>query len=118
MLKDTISPVVVDMIKEFGSTVILKKKASSTYNPATGKVETTEGATITLKGLIESYSSDEVQGLIQVGDIKLMIANDETTLFDLSSDKVVFNSVEYNIINIEPEILQDKIMFYLLQVRR
>ena len=106
-----------DLINQFGSTVILKKPSSSTYDIASGQTIVVDGTEDILKANIESYSSEEIQGLVLVGDIKIMIHSENVTI-NLAEDKIIFNSVEYNIINNEPIYLQDEIIVYQLQVRK
>ena len=116
-LANQIIPLAIDMIDRFGSDITLVRPSETSYNVDTGKTETIAGDEIILKGVIESYTSEEVQGLVQVGDIKIMLANDNL-IIDMTSDKIKFNNVLYNIINVEPLYLNNEIMIYTLQVRR
>ena len=106
-----------DLIAQFGSTVILKKPSSSTYDIASGTTIVIAGTETPLKANIESYASEEIQGLVLVGDIKIMISSENVNI-DIANDKIIFNSIEYNIINNEPLYLQDVVIVYQLQVRK
>ena len=106
-----------DLINQFGSTVTLKKPSSSTYDIASGSTVVIAGTETAYKANIESYSSDEIQGLIQSGDIKIMVPSEGIEI-KMSEDKIIFDSIEYNIINIEPIYLQDIVIVYNLQVRK
>lgn len=105
-----------DLLNQFGSTVILKKPSSSNYDIASGSNIVIAGTQTIYKAHIENYKSEEVKGLVQVGDIRILIATDNS--ISVSKDKLLFNSIEYNIINIEPQFLQDTIIAQTLQVRR
>jgi len=115
-LSNEMQKVATDLINKFGSTVILKKPSSSNYDIASGRNIVADGTQISHKANIESYSSEEIKGLVQSGDIRIMIAT--TDYVSVQKDKIIFNSIEYNIINVEPLYLQDAVIAQTLQVRR
>ena len=104
------------LIEEFGTNVVLKTPSSNTYNPATGLTTTIAGTETTIKADISQYSSEEIQGLILSGDLKIMISADGVTLG--VDDKIVFDSIDWNIINTMPTYLQGLVVIYELQVRK
>jgi len=106
-----------DLILKFGSDIKLKKPSSSVYDISSGETVVTPGTETIYKSVIESYSSDEIKGLIQSGDIKMMLADNSVDI-SISDDKIVFNNIEYNIINVEPLILQNEVITINLQVRK
>ena len=116
-LNTQMQQVAKDLISQFGSTVKLKKPSSSVYDIASGKTNVTAGTEISYKANIESYTSEEIKGLIQVGDIKIMIPS-EGVVVNIAEDKIIFDTKEYNIINSEPIYLQDTIIVFNLQVRK
>jgi len=115
-LNNEMQKIAKDLLNQFGSTAILKKPSSSNYDIASGSSIVIAGTQTTYKAHIENYKSEEVQGLIKSGDVRIMIATDDS--ISVSKDKLLFNSIEYNIVNIEPNILQDTIIVQTLQVRR
>jgi len=115
-LVDDLIPTAIQLIQEFGSEVKLKKPSSSNYNVATGMVETVDGTETIYKADISSYELQELGGAIVGGDLKILMAN-ENQVFSQSNDKIIFNNEEFDIINIKPMYLQNKIMMYELQVR-
>lgn len=104
------------LLTQFGSTVTLKKPSASTYDIATGTTIVTPGTETVIKASIESYTSEEIKGLVQAGDIKIMIPSG--TAVDIAKDTIVFNSNTYQIINVEPLYLQNEIVIYNIQVRK
>lgn len=114
MISTKMIEVAAMLIEQFGSTITLKSESNS-YNTATGQIESTLTASDPIKAHIESYKSEEVQGLVQAGDMRVMIGN---AIAPTINTKVVFNSNTYNIINIEPLYLEDAIVIYTLQVRK
>ncbi len=106
------------MITKYGNDVTLKKSDSTDYDIATSKTIVVEGDSIALKATYESYSSDEIIGLIQAGDIRATFAYDSTISFDLSSDVIIIDNVSYNIVNIMPEIVQNNTVTNTLQLRK
>ena len=117
-LAEDILPQAVELINTYGSDMNVQKASSQSYNPLTQKVETVAGALVPIKGTFESYSSEEIKGLIEVGDVKILTPYVEGQDFALGSDVIIFNGTNYNIINIEPLYLQNQIIIYSLQVRR
>lgn len=114
-----------DIIKEqlkaaleiVGSTVTLKKPASKVYDISAGSFITTEGTSDNIKVAIESYTSNEIDGTnVRSGDIKITIINDNVTLD--SKDSIIMDDINYNIVNIEPQKLDDVILAYTIQLRR
>ena len=117
-LADEMRIVATDLINEFGSDVTLQKVATNVYNIATGETETTAGATIALVAHIENFDSSEIGQLIFAGDVKLIVAWNSTTTYAIDTDKVIIDTVEYNIINIEPITTQNKVVTNELQLRK
>jgi len=115
-LSTQMKQVATDLINQFGSTAILKKPSSSNYDIASGTNIVIAGTQTTHKAHIESYSSEEIKGLVQSGDVRIMVATIDS--ISVSKDKIIFNDIEYNIINVEPIIMQDTVIAYTLQVRR
>ena len=110
----TILPIVKQQISNFGSDAVLKGDASDgVYDPSTGQYTVTENNT-NIKVLFEAYSSEEVGGEILSGDVKVMtyLESEPTT-----SNKVIFNGITYNIINIQPFIAQNTLFYYELHCR-
>ena len=113
-LANELKPRVLQTINDFGSDAILKSETTSTYDPATGTSTTTESEK-TLKVIVEAYTAMEMIGDVLSGDLKVMIPN--VDVVPTIKDKIIFNGLIYNIINIEPSILQNEVLYYQLQVR-
>lgn len=110
----TILPIVKEQINNFGSDAVIKGDSDSgTYDVATGQYVTTTSET-NIKILIDVYSSQEVGGDIISGDFKIMVYLDTEPLI---SDKIVFNGLTYNIINIRPMIAQNILFYYDIHAR-
>lgn len=112
-LANSLSPTITDVITQFGSDGVLKSASGSTYDTSTGTVTKTQSDT-NIKIIVESYQSNELNENIQTGDLKfLVVLSSEPKL----SDIVTFNGKSYNIVHIQPNILQNVVLFYTLQVR-
>jgi len=109
----TILPIVKQQISNFGSDAVLKGDAGDGVYTPDGKWVVTENNT-NIKVLFEAYSSEEVGGEILSGDVKVMtyLESEPTT-----SNKVIFNGITYNIINIQPFIAQNTLFYYELHCR-
>lgn len=117
-LADELRTEATNIINEFGSDVTLQKIATNVYDIATSKTITTPGATIALKAHIQNFDSSEIGALIFAGDVKLIVAWRTDVTYAIDTDKVIIDSVEYNIININPIIAQNKTITNELQLRK
>lgn len=115
-LATEILPQAVELINTYGSDIVLQKYTDG-YDTSTQKATKVPALPINIKGTFESYSSEEIQGLIEVGDVKILTPYVEGQDFKLGSDVIIFNGINYKIINIEPLYLQNQIIIYQLQVR-
>ena len=104
-------------IQEHGSDIAIQKSDTSTYDIPSGTTIATDGATLNIKGLIESYESGEITGIIQIQDLKIMIAENNLDL-DIANDTLIFSGTTYNILNVTPFVYKNVNIFYTLQVRR
>ena len=103
----------IELINLYGSPITLGTNAVTDYIDGS-IVEVTPPTENIVKAVIESYTSQEISGLINAGDIKILISNEIVPNMDTS---VTFNSKAYNIINIEPTFLEGVVVIYQLQVR-
>ena len=71
---DNMSKVASRLTEKYGSTVVMVKKSSNTYNPDSGKYEGSLVEKITIKGYISTLDINDSSGLfIEQGDISLLI---------------------------------------------
>jgi len=113
-LQEQILPLAVSLINEFGSTISIKTKTGETYDIATGKTVPTYTNT-NVKADISSYEANEISGLIQAGDLKVMISADNITIN--TTDSIQFDGKTFSIIMVSPLYLQDVKIIYQVTVR-
>ena len=106
-------PTIQSILLEFGSSINVNKYTQSYVDGSMVDVLLSSTAT---KASIGSYSSEEIKGSVQVGDVKIMLAFSGD--IDIAMDKVEFLEDEYQIINSMPLVFQDVIMVYELHVRK
>jgi hypothetical protein len=105
-------------IEEYGSSIIIKKPSSSSYDVGSGTTVVTPGAENSIKGLIESFDINEIDGqAVKSTDLKIMVAN---LPFDIvpESDTLVKNGLEYNILRTTPLEVSNGVIYSYLQCRR
>ena len=92
LVDDIFSSIPAPLINQFGSdATYIKASASQTYNPTTGTVS---GATteIPIKIVISELKPDEVQGLYQQTDVKILIAADSPSgYFPQTTDSIRYS---------------------------
>ena len=113
-LVNELRPRVLQTINDFGSDAILRSEATFDYDPAEG-IGTKTDSEKSIKVIVEAYTAMEMIGDVLSGDLKVMIPN--VDVVPTIKDKIIFNGLIYNIINIEPSILQNEVLYYQLQVR-
>lgn len=116
MINPQMIKVATDLINLYGSTITIKSASSTSYNTSTGQIETIDGLSVDVKATIESYSSEEIKGLIQGGDMHMTVSSDNLVV--TLDNKIEFQGITYNILNIEPLYLEDVVVIYDLQVRK
>ena len=73
VLDSAIRGVTATLIQQFGQTVVLKSIVTGVFNSATDTVGTTE-VQVSLKGVISEFTKEEVFGLVESGDKKVLVA--------------------------------------------
>lgn len=111
-LSDTLQDTANTLIEKYGSTITVKEPDSVSY--VNGDVVSVDGASTDIKGHVDSYKSEEIEGLIQQGDLKILTKYDVVYTKDTT---IVFKGTPYKIINTMPVYLQDSIIYYEIQIR-
>ena len=90
----------VNQIPGLGVDVTYQRVSTGSYNTSTGKVRdsTTDS---TVKGVFQEVNSREVNDLVQADDRKCMIAANAVSNTPTTKDRIVFNSVTYQIIQVK-----------------
>lgn len=98
-LATSLQKVAKKVITKFGGAVTFRLITLGTYNTATGKVAETQSDT-TLQGVLQDVTEREVGDLIQAGDKRLTVAALDLPAAPKVSDRVVIESVSYQIISV------------------
>lgn len=106
------------LIRRFGTTVTLIRKGAPAYNIATGTA--TESSTnYSIKAIIEDYKANEMQeGLVKVGDRRILFASSELPFEPQPSDQIVFGGITHNVISIQQFYSGDQSAVFSCQVRK
>jgi len=99
-LASSLQKVANKTISRLGGDITLRLVTTGEYNPLTGSVsETVTG--VTVKGVIESVNTREVNDLVQADDKKLTIAASSIDATPGPEDKIVISGVTHQIIRME-----------------
>ena len=104
----SIPAVAKDIITQVGNSAVLRTKGVSVYDPATG-TGTNSNVDTNIKVVFSQYGSEQVGGDVLSGDVEFMVVTDTPPT---NQDKILFNGLEFNIINIKPTIAQDLVFYY------
>ena len=103
-----IPAVAKDIIMQVGNSAVLRTKGVSVYDPATG-TGTNSNVDTNIKVVFDKFTSEQIGGDVLNGDVSFMVVTDTAPT---NQDKILFQGLEYNIINIQPTIAQDLVFYY------
>lgn len=103
-------------IQRFGKRITLIKKGTSTYVAGQGVVNT-DDTQIDFYAIIDSFGNNEIGELIKAGDIKIVVAENDTK-YNISDDKVMIDNIKYNIVNINKVYGGEIVITNEIQLRR
>ena len=100
----------------FGGDITIKRTTNSSYNIDTGtNVKNTTSATV--KGNLETVSKSEINDLISQTDKKLIVSGKGLTFTPTTKDKILISSIEYKIIQIDVDTVQNTDVIYVFYLR-
>lgn len=98
-LANSLRKVSSKLVSKFGGEVIVRYVSAGGYNTATGTVSESSSDT-DVRGVIEGVSLREVNDLIQAEDRRLTVAANDLDTAPGTKDRVVINTVVYQIISV------------------
>lgn len=111
--------VAAPLIQQYGMSITLKVPAAGTYDPVTGMTTGGTAADYAGYGVIEDYTTREIDGTtIQRGDKKVMCFFTDTTIIPLTSHDLSIAGVQHSIQNVNCLEPGSVAVVYTLQVRR
>tara|TARA_R100001510_G_C7536464_1_gene125783 strand:+ start:52 stop:408 length:357 start_codon:yes stop_codon:yes gene_type:complete len=98
-LADALGKAAANAVKSLGADVTIRYVSAGTYNTTTGlSAETT--ADTSVKGVVEAITRSEVNDLVQATDKRLIVAASDLDTAPGTKDRVVIESVVYQIIQV------------------
>ena len=98
-LAQSLEKVAGTVISKFGGDVTIRYVTAGVYNTTTGaSTETTSDSVV--KGVLEGVSKGEVNGLIEAGDKRLVVAAKDLPSAPGTKDRAVISTVVYQIITV------------------
>lgn len=105
------------LFRKFGTLVVFRRITQGAYNPATGKVGSTNTDT-NVRGRLDDYADRELDNRIAAGDRKLTIAAIDLPYEPGTSDRVVIANVVYDVIRVQRTLGVNDAVTFELQLRR
>lgn len=106
------------LLKRFGTNVTLIRRSAPTYDVVTG-TSTESSQQYRLKAVIQDYKANELRdGLIKVGDRRIIFASADLTFEPQPSDQLLFGGIIHNVISIEQIYSGDQSAIFICQVRK
>jgi len=84
---------------KLGGNVTIRKVTNGTYDTSSGEVSESN-TDVVVKAIIENVNNNEVNNLIQAQDKKVTVAASDLTFVPSPRDKVLINSVVFNIVSV------------------
>ena len=94
------------VINKFGGSITYRRINTGIYNSSTGTISETKTDS-TIKGVLDVVSSREVSDAITQQDKKLTVAAKDITFTPTNKDRVVIAGVEYKVIGINTNELDN-----------
>lgn len=113
MISPEMIAVSIDLINQFGSTAQIQTGTDEDY--VDGSIVETPILSAEFKAVIDSYKSEEIEGVIEVGDIRVTMTNE---IVPVIKQRFIFKGKNYNIINVVPLWLEDVVVIYEIQCRK
>lgn len=107
-----------NVMRRFGAEGTIEYVGTGTYNPTTGTASSDVDKTLTAKGLVERYTSAEIDGtLVLRGDLKWTVA---ALGIDAPrpNDLVTIDEKRHTVISVSPTWSGEEVALYALQLRR
>ena len=114
-LASSLKKVANKTIMKFGGDIIIKRTTGSSYNATDGSV-LKNTTSVTVKGFLENVVNAEVNELISQNDKKLNVSAQDLTFTPTTKDVIIISSIEYQIIQIDTDTVENtnvKYIFYL-----
>ncbi len=90
----------INQIPGIGVDVTLRRITLGSYNTSTGEIAETASDS-TIKGVFEEVRQREVNGLVQADDRKCVISAASVSNIPTTKDKIIHNSVTYQVISVK-----------------
>ena len=90
----------INQIPGLGVDITLRRITLGSYNTSTGEIAET-ASDVTIKGVFEEVRQREVSDLIQADDRKCIISAASVSNIPTTKDKVIHNSITYQIITVK-----------------
>lgn len=104
------------LLTKYGSTVTLLRQGASVWDSGAGEYVTGAIQKIPLAAVPVPVAVGLIDGTaIQAGD---MIIKADGIVEPKMQDKILFQGVQWSIVNIEPKIVNDIVIAYFIQVRK
>lgn len=94
------------VINKFGGSITYRRITTGIYNSSTGTISETKTDS-TIKGVLDAVASQEVSDAITQQDKKLTVAAKDITFTPTNKDRVVIAGVEYKVIAINTNELDN-----------
>jgi len=113
---ETLKGTAAKLITNFGAASVISRTGGSTFDPVTGSYSGGSTTTINAKAVRAQFTqSEKASQAVQESDIKLLVeAGKGVPLID---DNVLFDSINYRVLNVKEVSPSGVDVFYELQLR-
>ena len=113
---EAIKKTATSLITNFGATATITRDIGRRFDPASGKYFTGLTTKTNLKGVRAQFTIAEKPGIaVQDGDVRLLVQSG--ILVPLINDNLLFNSVNYRVMNVVTESPAGTDVYYDLHLR-
>lgn len=117
-LDSVMVPLAKQLIGDFGKTVTYKVRTNS-FDVDSGKTTFTETESSAVIAPPEPYKQNRIDGtVVQQGDVMTSIAQSAISFVPKISDRVLLNSVDWEVVGVNPVYSGELVAMYELQLRQ
>jgi hypothetical protein len=110
-------PLADSLITDFGKTATYKQ-VTSTFSASTGKTTSTETPSTVIVTPPAPYKQNRIDGtVVQTGDVTCNIAGQAISFTPQIGDRINLNSLDWQIVGVNPVFSGEQIALYKLQLR-
>ena len=116
VLDSPVRRIASNVVRKFGQSITLTQRVTGAFTPATNSVAVTETA-LTVNAILAEVRADEIQGQVQSGDMKVVVAAKDLTNKPETGWRMTISSEVYEVVAVKTDFSGEQAALYTLIAR-